>query len=223
MYTWKDFFEQEKQKEYYISLKRRVMEEYQKGIVYPPYDLIYNAFKITPFSEVKVVLIGQDPYHNPGQAMGLSFSVPDGFPLPPSLKNIYKEIESEYQIEVNQSGDLTYLAKQGVLLLNSILTVRKNTPLSHQGYGYEILIENILKKLNESDSPIVFLAWGNSAKKLMKYVDNPRHLILYSAHPSPLSAYQGFFGNNHFKLTNEFLLKNRLTPIEWIKKEIRLF
>ena len=104
------------------------------------------------------------------------------------------------------SGDLTYLAKQGVLLLNSILTVRKNTPLSHQGYGYEILIENILKKLNESDSPIVFLAWGNSAKKLMKYVDNPRHLILYSAHPSPLSAYQGFFGNNHFKLTNEFLL-----------------
>ena len=148
MYTWKDFFEQEKQKEYYISLKRRVMEEYQKEIVNHPYDLIYNAFKITPFSEVKVVLIGQDPYHNPGQAMGLSFSVPDGFPLPPSLKNIYKEIESEYQIEVNQSGDLTYLAKQGVLLLNSILTVRKNTPLSHQGYGYEILIENILKKLN---------------------------------------------------------------------------
>ena len=217
MYTWKDFFEQEKQKEYYISLKRRVMEEYQKEIVYPPYDLIYNAFKITPFSEVKVVLIGQDPYHNPGQAMGLSFSVPDGFPLPPSLKNIYKEIENEYHIEVNQSGDLTYLAKQGVLLLNSILTVRKNTPLSHQGYGYEILIENILKKLNESDSPIVFLAWGNSAKKLMKYVDNPKHLILYSAHPSPLSAYQRFFGNNHFKLTNELLLKNRLTPIEWIK------
>ena len=183
MYTWKDFFEQEKQKEYYISLKRRVMEEYQKGIVYPPYDLIYNAFKITPFSEVKVVLIGQDPYHNPGQAMGLSFSVPDGFPLPPSLKNIYKEIESEYQIEVNQSGDLTYLAKQGVLLLNSILTVRKNTPLSHQGYGYEILIENILKKLNESDSPIVFLAWGNSAKKLMKYVikNAPKLLIKLSA------------------------------------------
>ena len=223
MYTWKDFFEQEKQKEYYINLHNRVMEEYQKETVYPPYNLIYNAFKMTPFNEVKVVLIGQDPYHNPGQAMGLSFSVPEGFPLPPSLKNIYKEIENEYMVEVNQSGDLTYLAKQGVLLLNSLLTVRKNSPLSHQGYGYETLIENVLKRLNESDNPIVFLVWGNSAKKLMKHVNNPKHLILHSAHPSPLSAYQGFFGNNHFKLTNEFLEKNGLTPIDWIKKEIRLF
>ena len=223
MYTWKEFFETEKQKDYYIKLHNRIMEEYQKEVVYPPYNLILNAFKMTPFNEVKVVLIGQDPYHNEGQAMGLSFSVPEGFVLPPSLKNIYKEIENEFGQEVNQSGDLTYLAKQGVLLLNSLLTVRKNKPLSHQGYGYEILIENVLKKLNEDNSPKVFLIWGNSAKKLVRHVNNPRHLILYSAHPSPLSAYQGFFGNNHFLLTNEFLVKNALAPIKWIKKDNRLF
>lgn len=218
MYTWKEFFDNERKQPYYIALHSKIMEEYEKHVVYPPYNLILNAFKLTPFDKVKVVLIGQDPYHNPHQAMGLSFSVPDNVSLPPSLINIYKEIENEYHVKLNQTGDLTYLAEQGVLLLNAILTVRENQPSSHKNYGYQILLEHVIRKLDEDSSPKVFLLWGNFAKGLIKFIHNPHHLILTSAHPSPLSAYNGFFGNNHFLKTNEFLITNNLSPINWIKK-----
>ncbi len=217
-YTWKQFFDEERNKPYYKQLHEKVMSEYQQYIVYPPYNLILNAFKLTPFNRVKVVLIGQDPYHNPYQAMGLSFSVPEGVPLPPSLINIYKEIENEYHVKLNQSGDLTYLAQQGVLLLNAILTVRKNQPSSHKDYGYDKLLENVITLLDNDNSPKVFLLWGNFAKSLTKYIHNKNHLILTSAHPSPLSAYNGFFGNNHFIKCNEFLISHNLEPINWIKK-----
>lgn len=214
--SWKEFFDQERTLPYYVSLKEKVDLEYNQYVCYPPYGLILNAFKLTPLKEVKVVIMGQDPYHNPNQAMGLAFSVPNGEKLPPSLKNIYKEIESEYGQKMIDNGDLTYLAKQGVLLLNSLLSVRKNQPLSHQNYGYEILIENVIKVLNEDNNPKVFILWGNSAKRILKFITNKNHLVLTSAHPSPLSAYNGFFGNNHFVLVNEFLNKNGLTQINWI-------
>lgn len=216
MYTWKEFFNVERKKDYYISLHEKVVKEYQTKVVYPPYNLILNAFKLTPFDNVKVIIMGQDPYHNPHQAMGLSFSVPENEMLPPSLKNIFKEIENEYNVKMKNNGDLTYLAKQGVLLLNSLLTVRKNEPMSHQNYGYETLIEHVITLLDQDDSPKVFILWGNSAKSVLKYIHNPHHLILTSAHPSPLSAYNGFFNNNHFKKTNEFLIKNNLEPINWV-------
>lgn len=214
--SWKEFFDQERKLPYYLDLKNRVDFEYQNYVCYPPYNLILNAFKLTPFNQVKVVIMGQDPYHNPNQAMGLSFSVPKGEALPPSLKNIFKEIEVEFGKKMNNNGDLTYLANQGVLLLNALLSVRKNSPLSHQNFGYEILIENVIKFLNQDNRPKVFILWGNSAKKIMKFINNPRHLILCSAHPSPLSAYNGFFGNNHFIKVNEFLKENGLEEINWI-------
>lgn len=214
--SWKEFFDQERKLPYYLDLKNRVDFEYQNYVCYPPYNLILNAFKLTPFNQVKVVIMGQDPYHNPNQAMGLSFSVPKGEVLPPSLKNIFKEIEVEFGKKMNNNGDLTYLANQGVLLLNALLSVRKNSPLSHQNFGYEILIENVIKFLNQDNRPKVFILWGNSAKKIMKFINNPRHLILCSAHPSPLSAYNGFFGNNHFIKVNEFLKENGLEEINWI-------
>ena len=214
--SWKEFFDQERVVPYYCELKKKVDLEYQNNVCYPPYELILNAFKLTPFDKVKVVIMGQDPYHNPNQAMGLSFSVPNGEILPPSLKNIYKEIENEYGVKMVNNGDLTYLAQQGVLLLNAILSVRKNSPLSHQNFGYEILIENVIRFLNEDNNPKVFILWGNSAKKIMKFINNPHHLVLTSAHPSPLSAYNGFFGNNHFKKVNEYLKEKGLEPINWI-------
>ena len=214
--SWKEFFDQERELPYYCKLKEKVELEYQNNVCYPPYELILNAFKLTPFDKVKVVIMGQDPYHNPNQAMGLSFSVPNGEVLPPSLKNIYKEIENEYGVKMVNNGDLTYLAKQGVLLLNALLSVRKNSPLSHQNFGYEILIENVIKFLNQDNKPKVFILWGNSAKKIMKFINNPNHLVLTSAHPSPLSAYNGFFGNDHFKKVNEFLKENGLEEINWV-------
>jgi len=218
-YTWKEFFNEERQKPYYISLHEKVMSEYNRYIIYPPYPLILNAFKLTPFDQVKVIIIGQDPYHNPNQAMGLCFSVPEGVEPPPSLVNIFKEIGNEYHTNIKQNGDLTYLAKQGVLLLNAILTVRKNQPSSHKDYGYEKLLENVIRKLDEDNSPKVFLLWGNFARSLVKFIHNPVHLILQSSHPSPLSAYNGFFGNNHFIKTNEFLKSHNLQIIDWIKKD----
>ncbi len=216
--SWKEFFEEQRALPYYQSLHEKVMEDYKNFTVYPPYPLILNAFRLTPFDQVKVVIMGQDPYHNPNQAMGLAFSVPDSEMIPPSLINIYKEIGEEYGVTVRQGGDLTYLARQGVLLLNSLLTVRKNQPLSHQNYGYEELIARVITALDQDDRPKVFLLWGGSARSVMKYLHNPRHLILTSAHPSPLSAYHGFFGNNHFKKTNEFLIDHGLEPIVWYRK-----
>lgn len=218
--TWQEFFNKERVLPYYVQLKEKVDLDYKNYVCYPPHNLILNAFKLTPLNEVKVVIMGQDPYHNPNQAMGLAFSVPNGEKLPPSLRNIYKEIENEYGKKMVDNGDLTYLAKQGVLLLNSLLSVKKNQPLSHQNYGYETLIENVIKVLNEDNNPKVFILWGNSAKTIKRLITNSNHYVLTSAHPSPLSAYHGFFGNNHFKLTNEFLKNNNLKQINWINNVI---
>ncbi len=214
---WKDFLNKEKELDYYKSLHEKVMEEYQKYTVYPPYHLIYNAFKLTPFDQVKVVIVGQDPYHEFNQATGLAFSVNKGVALPPSLQNIYKELENEYNVKINQDGDLSYLAKQGVLLLNRTLTVREHEANSHQSFGYDILLNHVIEALNKDDKPKVFILWGSFARSLKSMITNPNHLILESSHPSPLSAYRGFFGNNHFIKTNEFLKSHNLEEIRWIK------
>ena len=177
---------------------------------------IFAAFKTTSLKDTKVVILGQDPYHGPGQAQGYSFSVPSNFPLPPSLQNMYKELENEYQTPVHRTGDLTDWAKQGVLLMNTILTVEEHKPLSHQDKGWQNFTNEALRWINEKDGPVVFLLWGSKAIQAKKLLTNPKHLILTSPHPSPLSAYRGFFGNNHFKLANEYLIKNNETPIQWI-------
>ena len=217
--TWTDVFNQIRSKEYAINLNKFLDEEYQNHKIYPPRDMMFNAFKYTPLEEVKVVIFGQDPYHEEGQAMGLSFSVPDNIKCPPSLINIYKEIESEYNAQFkNSGGDLTYLAKQGVLLLNTILTVREAQPLSHNIKEYNLFMQDIISVLNSLDQPIVFLLWGGNAKSLAKYLTNKNHLILTATHPSPLGAnHGGWFNCNHFRLANEFLVKNRLKPIDWLK------
>lgn len=217
--TWNEVFEQIKSKDYAIRLNKFLDEEYQNYKIYPPRKMMFNAFKLTPIENVKVVIFGQDPYHEEGQAMGLSFSIPDNIKVPPSLVNIYKEIENEYKTQfVNRGGDLTYLAKQGVLLLNTILTVREASPQSHNIKEYNLFMQDIISTLNKLDQPIVFLLWGSNAKSLAKYLTNKNHLILTATHPSPLGAnHGGWFNCNHFRLTNEFLVKNGLKPINWLK------
>ena len=215
--TWEELFEQIKEKDYAKKINATLNQEYATHTIFPPRSMMFNAFKYTPLKEVKVVIIGQDPYHEDHQAMGLSFSVPKGVALPPSLINIYKEIENNFGYKMNYSnGDLTYLAKQGVLLLNTILTVRKSIPLSHQNIGYDLFVQDILKAIDEQNQPIVFLLWGNYARGLKKYLHNPNHLILESTHPSPLSANRGgFFNQKHFLKTNNYLVSHELTPINW--------
>ena len=215
--TWADFFKLVQEKDYSKTLHSFLDREYANHICYPPRQLVFNAFKLTPLDKVKVVIIGQDPYHEPGQAMGLSFSVPKGIETPPSLVNIYKEIQREYQINVNlKNGDLTYLTKQGVLLLNSILSVRAHQPMSHNIKEYEQFFNDVLEVLDSQTQPMVFMLWGASARKFKKYLHNPSHLILESVHPSPLSANRGgWFGNNHFIKTNEYLRKNGTKEIKW--------
>lgn len=217
MKTWEDFFESLKEKEYAKKLHEFLLLEYKEHICYPPKDKIFYAFKKTPLSAVKVVIIGQDPYHEPNQAMGLAFSVPNETTIPPSLLNIYKELALEYDCEIPKSGDLTHLAAQGVLLLNASLTVRKSEPLSHNIPEYKTLLKDIFSLLNEINRPIVFLLWGANAQKLKAHLSNKNHLILEAVHPSPLSANRGgWFGNDHFKKTNEFLKKNGLKEISWL-------
>ena len=217
--SWKDFFEKEKEKAYFRKLEEFLDNEYKNKVIYPPRDLVFNAFSLCPLDKIKVVIIGQDPYHEPGQAMGLSFSVPSTCKVPPSLKNIYKEIEDDCnEIFFNKDGDLTYLANQGVLLLNSILTVEQGKPLSHNIKEYEELYHNILKELDELDYPFVFMLWGGNAKKQSVYLKNPKHLVLCANHPSPLSANRGgFFGCKHFLKANQFLIQNGIEPIIWTK------
>ena len=216
--TWTEFFQSIQDKEYCINLHKFLDKEYENNICYPPRKLLFNAFKLTPLDKVKVVIIGQDPYHEPGQAMGLSFSVPETVKVPPSLINIYKEIADEYDTTIDMnSGDLTYLAKQGVLLLNSILSVRAHQPMSHNIKEYEMFFNDVLEVLDKQNHPIVFMLWGNSARKLKKLLHNPSHLILESVHPSPLAAnHGGWFKNNHFRLANEYLKKNKVKPVDWI-------
>lgn len=217
--TWNEFFQSIQDKEYCINLHKFLDKEYENHICYPPRQLLFNAFKLTPLDKVKVVIIGQDPYHEPGQAMGLSFSVPSTVKVPPSLINIYKEISDEYDTTIDMSsGDLTYLAKQGVLLLNSILSVRAHLPMSHNIKEYEMFFNDVLEVLDKQHHPIVFMLWGNSARKLKKLLHNPSHLILESVHPSPLAAnHGGWFKNNHFRLANEYLKKNKIKPVDWIR------
>ena len=218
--TWPEFFEKIGEKEYCEELNHFLNKEYVNGTIYPPRDLLFNAFKLTPLNRVKVVIIGQDPYHEPEQAMGLSFSVPKNVKVPPSLVNIYKEIEKEYNHPMDyKSGDLTYLAKQGVLLLNSILSVRAHQPMSHNIVQYHQFLEDVLEVLDKQYRPMVFLLWGGPARKLKAYLHNPTHLILECIPPSPLAAnHGGWFGNNHFKLTNEYLSNNGLKEINWFNK-----
>ena len=217
--SWTEFFQSIQDKEYCINLHKFLDREYENNICYPPRKLLFNAFKLTPLDKVKVVIIGQDPYHEPGQAMGLSFSVPETVKVPPSLINIYKEIADEYDTTIDMSsGDLTYLAKQGVLLLNSILSVRAHQPMSHNIKEYEMFFNDVLEVLDKQNHPIVFMLWGNSARKLKKLLHNPSHLILESVHPSPLAAnHGGWFKNNHFRLANDYLKKNKVKPVDWIR------
>lgn len=192
-----------------------INEKYNKTVVYPPKNYVFNALKLTSYKDTKVVIVGQDPYHGEGEAHGLSFSVQKGVKIPPSLQNIYKELYNDLGIKPALYGDLTKWAKEGVLLLNAVLTVEKDKPASHRNLGWELLTDYIIKALNEKDEPVVFILWGNFAKEKKKYITNPKHLVLTSPHPSPYSASNGFFGSKPFSKTNEFLTKNNKKPIDW--------
>ena len=215
MISFNDLLEEEKQKEYYKELIDFIDKEYESKIIFPPREKIFEAFKLTPFEQTKVVIIGQDPYHGEGEAHGLAFSVNNGIKIPPSLKNIYKEINAEYGYEIPNTGYLIKWAKQGVLMLNTVLTVEKDKPASHKAKGWEVFTDRVIEELNNSEQPLVFMLWGNYAKSKAQLINNPKHLILESAHPSPFSARNGFFGNNHFKLVNDFLEKNGIEQIDW--------
>ena len=193
----------------------KINQLYDKKVVYPEQDNIFKALKLTPYSNVKVVIVGQDPYHGENEANGLSFSVSPGIKLPPSLKNIYKELYDDLKIDRKDNGDLTDWAEQGVLLLNTVLTVEKDKPASHRNFGWELLTDYIIKILNEKKEPIVFILWGNFAKNKAKLITNQRHLIITSSHPSPFSARYGFFGSKPFSKANNFLISNDISPIKW--------
>ena len=213
---WNLFLNEEKKKDYYINMMEKVEEEYSNYLCHPDYDNIFNAFKLTSLENLKVVILGQDPYHEVNQAHGLAFSVLCD-KLPPSLVNIYKEMASDLNVEVKQDGNLDYLANQGVLLLNTILSVRNGAALSHKSFGWEIFTDNVIKYLNTVDKPIVFILWGGNAISKKKLLNNPNHFIITSPHPSPLSSYRGFFGSKPFSKTNEYLISKNIDPINWVK------
>jgi uracil-DNA glycosylase len=213
--SWQKILQTEFDQPYFEQLVKFVKEEYATQTIFPPAGQIFNAFNSCPFSDVRVVILGQDPYHEEGQAMGLSFSVPDGVKIPPSLVNIYKEINNDLGYNIPNHGDLTKWAKQGVLLLNSVLTVVKDTPGSHRGKGWEIFTDEVIKTVNDKTTPVVFLLWGNYAKEKKKLITNPIHLVLESSHPSPFSVRNGFDGCSHFSKANNFLSKNNIEPIDW--------
>lgn len=218
--NWHLLLKEEIQKPYIQKLKAFLAQELESSEVYPAEPLIFHAFGMTPYEEVKVVIMGQDPYHGPGQAHGMSFSVPCGIPPPPSLKNIFKELQQDVNIPLPETGCLTCWAKQGVLLLNATLTVRKNEPKSHYGKGWEAFTDAVIQKLSERKDPIVFLLWGQSAKEKCATVFNhPHHVVLTAPHPSPYSASNGFFGCRHFSKANAYLEKWGKTPIDWSVKK----
>ena len=212
---WLEPLKPEFSKPYYKELYQKVQEEYNTRQIYPPADDIFNAFDLTPLSEVKVVILGQDPYHDVGQAHGLCFSVKPDVKTPPSLVNIYKELQSDLGCYIPNNGYLEKWAKQGILLLNTVLTVRAHQANSHRGIGWEEFTDAAIRVLDEQDHPIVYLLWGKPAQKKKSMLHNPKHLILTAAHPSPLSAHNGFFGCKHFSQTNAFLEEHGLTPIDW--------
>lgn len=213
--SWRQRLQPEFDKPYFETLTAFVREEYKRTRCYPPGRLIFNAFNLCPFDKVKVVLIGQDPYHEPGQAMGLCFSVNDGIPFPPSLQNIFKEINDDIGTPVPASGNLTRWAEQGVMLLNATLTVREHQAGSHQNRGWETFTDAVIKTLAEEREHLVFILWGSYAQRKGAVIDRQRHLVLTSAHPSPLSAYRGFFGNKHFSQANAYLRQHGIAPVAW--------
>lgn len=212
---WLQAVGEEFHKDYYKKLYSFVVDEYSKCVVYPPADDIFNAFHLTPLKDVKCVIIGQDPYHNVGQAHGLCFSVKPDVDVPPSLVNIYKELQEDLGCYIPNNGYLKKWADQGVLMLNTVLTVRAGAANSHKGIGWEQFTDAIISAVNNVDRPVVYLLWGRPARMKKEMLNNPKHLVLESAHPSPLSAYRGFFGCKHFSKANEFLVANGLTPIDW--------
>ena len=212
---WDSLLWEEFEKEYYLSLRVFLKEEYFSKRIYPNMHDIFNALKYTAYKDTRVVILGQDPYHGPGQAHGLCFSVKEGIPHPPSLQNIFKELKNELRIEPPVSGELVGWARQGVLLLNTTLTVRESSPQSHKGRGWEILTDKIISLINEKNESVVFMLWGGNARAKKALITNKKHLILECAHPSPLSAWNGFFGCNHFILANEFLASNGQKSIDW--------
>ena len=213
--SWKHKLQEEFDKPYFENLIAFVKNEYATQTIYPPGRLIFNAFDQCPFDQVKVVIIGQDPYHEPGQAHGLCFSVNEGIPFPPSLRNIFKEIADDFGIPVPQNGNLERWASQGVLLLNATLTVRAHTAGSHQNKGWETFTDAAIHKLAEEKEGLVFILWGSYAQRKGEFINASKHLVLRSVHPSPLSAHRGFFGNKHFSKTNEYLIQTGQTPINW--------
>lgn len=212
---WKEVLDGEFDKPYYQKLRKQLIIEYKNFQIFPDMYDIFNAFHLTAYNDVKVCLIGQDPYHNVNQAHGLSFSVKKGVDIPPSLLNIYKELNSDLGCYIPNNGDLTKWAKQGVLLLNAVLTVRAHKAASHKMLGWENFTDQVIRLLNEREKPLVFILWGAFAQSKECFITNPKHLIIKSPHPSPLSATRGFFGSKPFSKTNEFLIKNNMTPIDW--------
>lgn len=212
---WDLALEEEFKKDYFLKIIDFIDEEYNTKTIYPPYEDIFNAFKLTPLSNVKVVILGQDPYHEKGQAHGLAFSTPDGRPIPRSLKNIFKEVNAEFDYPIPQSGCLEKWAEQGVFLLNTVLTVEEGKANSHSDCGWQTFTDNVIKILNNQKQAIVFLLWGKQAEKKKELITNPNHLVLITSHPSPFSARRGFLGSNHFILANEFLKENYIKEIDW--------
>ncbi|MDI6833567.1 MAG: uracil-DNA glycosylase [Bacteroidales bacterium] len=213
--SWLEVLKDEFQQPYFIEIKKFLLEDKKKYRVFPPGQLIFNAFNLTPFDKVKIVIIGQDPYHGYGQAHGLCFSVPKGIAKPPSLQNIFKELKEDLNINPPDYGDLTGWARQGVFLLNAILTVRENTPESHRNIGWENFTNAAIKNLSDKKEHLVFMLWGAYAQEKEKLIDNTKHLILKAAHPSPFSANRGFFGCHHFSKANQYLIANSIDPIKW--------
>ena len=212
---WDLALKEEFEKDYFLKILDFIDGEYDSKTVYPPYDDIFNAFKLTPLSNVKVVILGQDPYHEEGQAHGLAFSTPEGRPIPRSLKNIFKEINGEYDFSIPESGCLENWARQGVFLLNTVLTVVEGEANSHSKCGWQTFTDNVIRILNCQAQPIVFMLWGKQAEKKKELITNPDHLVLITSHPSPFSARRGFLGCNHFKMANEYLKENNIEEIDW--------
>jgi len=213
--TWDEILDDEYHKDYFKNIVKFINNEYKVKEIYPPKSRILRALTLTDYNDVKVVILGQDPYHGTGEANGLCFAVSNGIKLPPSLKNIYKELYNDLQIPISTVGNLECWAKEGVLLLNAVLTVEKDKPASHKNIGWENFTDAIIKKLNEKETPVVFILWGNFAKSKKVYITNPKHLVIESTHPSPFSANYGFFGSKPFSQTNKFLKENNIKEIDW--------
>lgn len=213
--SWKEVLKEEFEKEYFKNLAEKVRQAYLSEAIFPPSQLVFNAFNLCPFDQVKVVIIGQDPYHGKGQAHGLCFSVQDGVAVPPSLRNIYKEIKDDLGTEVPTTGNLELWATQGVLLLNATLTVKEGTAGAHQGWGWEEFTDSAIKKVSQDNEGVVFMLWGKYAQNKSALIDDTKHLILKAPHPSPLSAHNGWFGSRHFSQANAYLVAHNKTPVKW--------